>query len=264
MMIARALTIAGSDSGGGAGIQADLKTFTVFGVFGMSAVTALTAQNTQGITGIHVVPASFVRQQIDAVLSDIGVDAVKTGMLVNTEIIRTVAGALRDHAVQNLVVDPVMAAGTGAALLEPEACEALVHDLVPLASLVTPNADEAERMTGIPIKSVSDMHRAAAVLIERGARACLVKGGHLGGDQAIDVLHDGKRMHELSAPRLSVRHTHGTGCQLSAAITANLARGRPLADAVAEAKRFITTAIAHGLAIGKGTGPANPLAWREE
>jgi len=263
-MIARALTIAGSDSGGGAGIQADLKTFTVFGVYGMSAVTALTAQNTWGITGIHVVPASFVQQQIDAVLSDIGVDAVKTGMLVNAEIIRTVGGALRDHAVQNVVVDPVMAAGTGAALLEPEACEALVRDLVPLASLVTPNVGEAETMTGVPIKSVSDMHRAAAALIERGAKACLVKGGHLGGDQAIDVLHDGKRTHEFWTLRVPVRHTHGTGCQLSAAITANLARGRSLADSVAEAKRFITTAIAHGLAIGKGTGPANPLAWREE
>jgi hydroxymethylpyrimidine/phosphomethylpyrimidine kinase len=264
LMIARALTIAGSDSGGGAGIQADLKTFTVFGVFGMSAVTALTAQDTKGIVGIHVVPASFVRRQIDAVLNDIGVDAVKTGMLVNTEIIHAVAGALRDHAVQNLVVDPVMVAGTGAALLEPAACDALVRDLVPLASLVTPNVDEAERMTGVLIKSVSDMHRAAAALIERGARACLVKGGHLSGDQAIDVLRDGKRTHELSAPRLSVRHTHGTGCQLSAAITASLARGRSLADSVAEAKRFITIAIAHGLAIGKGTGPANPLAWRGE
>jgi hydroxymethylpyrimidine kinase/phosphomethylpyrimidine kinase len=263
-MIARALTIAGSDSGGGAGIQADLKTFTVFGVYGMSAVTALTAQNTRGITGVHVVPASFIRQQIEAVLDDIGVDAVKTGMLVNSEVVRAVAGALRDHAFQNLVVDPIMAAGTGAALLEPEACEALVRHLVPLASLVTPNIYEAERMTGVAVKSVSDMHRAAAALIERGARACLVKGGHLGGDLAIDVLHDGARTHELSAPRMSVRHTHGTGCQLSAAITANLARGRPLAEAVAQAKRFITTAIAHGLAIGEGAGPANPLAWREE
>jgi hydroxymethylpyrimidine/phosphomethylpyrimidine kinase len=263
-MIVRALTIAGSDSGGGAGIQADLKTFTVLGVYGMSAVTALTAQNTRGIVGIHAAPASFVRKQIDAVLGDIGVDAIKTGMLVNTEIICAVVGALRDYAVQNLVVDPVMVAGTGAALLEPEAREALVRDLVPLASLVTPNVSEAETMTSAPIKSVSDMHRAAAVLIERGARACLIKGGHLGGDQAIDVLHDGKRTHELLAPRLSVRHTHGTGCQLSAAITANLARGRSLVDAVTAAKRFITTAIAHGLAIGKGTGPANPLAWREE
>jgi hydroxymethylpyrimidine/phosphomethylpyrimidine kinase len=263
-MIARALTIAGSDSGGGAGIQADLKTFTVFGVFGMSAVTALTAQNSRGITGIHVVPASFVRQQIDAVLSDIGADAVKTGMLVNAEIVDAVVSVLRDHAVRNLVVDPVMVAGTGTALLEPAACEAFVRDLVPLARLVTPNLGEAERMTGVPIRSVSDMHQAAAVLIERGARACLIKGGHLSGDQAIDVLHDGNRTDELSAPRISVRHTHGTGCQVSAAITANLARGRTLAEAVAEAKRFITTAIAHGLAIGKGTGPANPLAWYEE
>jgi hydroxymethylpyrimidine/phosphomethylpyrimidine kinase len=263
-MIARALTIAGSDSGGGAGIQADLKTFTVFGVFGMSAVTALTAQNTQGISAIHAVPASFVRQQIEAVLSDIGADAVKTGMLVNTDIVRAVAGALRDHAVQNLVVDPVMVAGTGAALLAPEAREALVRDLLPLATLVTPNVHEAQALTGVAIRSVLDLHRAAAALVARGARACFVKGGHLDGDQAVDVLHDGAQTHELSAPRLPARHAHGTGCQLSAAITANLARGRSLLDSVTQAKQFITAAIAHGLPIGKGTGPANPLAWREK
>lgn len=260
-MMPRALTIAGSDSGGGAGIQADLKTFTTIGVFGMSAVTALTAQNTCGITGIHVIPAAFVRAQIDAVVSDIGVDAVKTGMLVNADIIAAVAAALREHAVQCVVVDPVMVAGTGATLLQADAAAALLRDLVPLARLVTPNLHEAESMTGLQIRNVADMHRAAAALVQRGARACLIKGGHLSGPEAIDVLHDGNDSRELSSARLAVRHTHGTGCQLSAAIAANLARGLPLHGAVTEAKRFITVAIAHGLAIGKGAGPANPLAW---
>ncbi len=261
MEIARALTIAGSDSGGGAGIQADLKTFTALRVFGMSAITALTAQNTCGITGIHVVPGAFVRRQIDAVVADIGVDAVKTGMLVNAEIIQAVAAALQEHAIRCVVVDPVMVAGTGATLLEPEGRAALVRDLVPLASVVTPNVDEAQAMTGVSIRSVRDMHRAAAALIEGGARACLVTGGHLSGDHAIDVLHDGRQTRELSTARLAVRHTHGTGCQLSAAIAANLARGLQLDEAVTQAKGFITLAIAHGLAIGRGTGPANPLAW---
>lgn len=264
IMIPRALSIAGSDSGGGAGIQADLKTFTAWRVFGMSAITALTAQNTCGISGIHVVPAAFVRAQIDAVVADIGVDAVKTGMLVNAEIVRTVAAALRDHAVNCVVVDPVMIAGTGATLLEADACTALLRDLVPVAQVVTPNVNEAQRMTGVRIQNVADMHRAAAALIERGARACLIKGGHLSCPEAVDVFHDGNHSCELSSPRIAVPHTHGTGCQLSAAITANLAHGRPLDQAVAEAKRFITAAIAHGLAIGKGTGPANPLAWLDE
>jgi hydroxymethylpyrimidine/phosphomethylpyrimidine kinase len=263
-MIARALTIAGSDSGGGAGIQADLKTFTVFGVFGMSAVTALTAQNTCGVTGIHAVPAAFVRAQIDAVVSDIGVDAVKTGMLVSADIIATVAQAVRDHAIAPLVVDPVMVAQSGAALLEPAAHAALLADLLPLATLVTPNVPEAEALTGIVIRSVADMREAARLLIERGARACLVKGGHLSGDDAVDVLDDGRNPQELRTVRVATRHTHGTGCQLSAAITALLARGVPLVDAVERAKRFITVAIRNGLAMGKGAGPANPLAWLKE
>lgn len=262
-MIARALTIAGSDSGGGAGVQADLKTFTVFRVFGMSAITALTAQNTCGITGVHAIPATFVRQQIDAVVSDIGVDAVKTGMLVNAAIVRAAAAALRDHHVKILVVDPVMLAGTGAALLETEAREALVRELFPLASLVTPNIPEAEALTGRTIRSAGDMRHAARALRERGAQACLIKGGHLPGAEAIDVFYDGTDLRELAAPRLPVRHTHGTGCQLSAAITAGLARGLSLCEAVEQSKRFITAAIAHGLAIGRGTGPANPLAWLE-
>lgn len=263
-MLARALTIAGSDSGGGAGIQADLKTFTVFEVFGMSAITALTAQNTCGVTGIHAVPAAFVRAQIDAVVTDIGVDAVKTGMLVSAEIIATVAQAVRHHAIRQLVVDPVMIAQSGAALLEPAACAALLQELVPLATLVTPNVPEAEALTGVAIRSVGDMRAAARRLLDRGAHACLIKGGHLGGDEAVDVFDDGRNAQELRTVRLPTRHTHGTGCQLSAAVTAQLARGAPLLEAVERAKRFITVAIRHGLAIGKGAGPANPLAWLHE
>ena len=261
VMIARALTIAGSDSGGGAGVQADLKTFTVFRVFGMSAITALTAQNTCGVAGVYEVPAAFVRQQIDAVAADIGVDAAKTGMLVNADIVRAVASALRDHHVKNVVVDPVMLAGTGTTLLNTEARETLLAELLPLARLVTPNIHEAENLTGAPITCVADMRQAARVLQTRGPRACLIKGGHLGGAEAIDVLYDGHELHELATPRLAAAHTHGTGCQLSAAITACLARGMSLLDAVRVSKRFITAAIAHGLAIGNGTGPANPLAW---
>ena len=263
-MIPRALTIAGSDSSGGAGIQADLKTFTVLGVYGMSAITALTAQNTRGVHGIHTVPASFVRDQIDAVVSDIGIDAAKTGMLANAEIIRAVAAAIGTHRIDPVVVDPVMAAQSGALLLAADARDALVHELIPLASLVTPNVHEAQELTGIAIASLADMRRAARALIAQGARAALVKGGHLTGPEAIDVFDDGQHQIELAAPRLSTVHTHGTGCQLSAAITAHLARGLPLHEAVAHAKRFITVAIRGGLAIGRGAGPANPLAWKKE
>jgi hydroxymethylpyrimidine/phosphomethylpyrimidine kinase len=263
-MIVRALTIAGSDSGGGAGIQADLKTFTVFGVFGMSAVTAVTAQNTCGVVGVHAVPAAFVRQQIDAVVSDIGVDAAKTGMLVSAEIIRTVAGAVHAHAIAPLVVDPVMLAQSGGALLEPAACATLRRELLPLATLVTPNVPEAEALTGMTIRSVAEMRNAARALIDQGAAACLVKGGHLSGDEAVDVFDDGRNAIELRVARLPTPHTHGTGCQLSAAITAELARGAPLLAAVECAKRFITVAIRNALAIGTGAGPANPLAWLKE
>jgi len=263
-MIARALTIAGSDSGGGAGIQADLKTFTVLGVYGMSAVTALTAQNTCGVSGIHTPPATFVRQQIDAVLSDIGVDAVKTGMLPTAEVIIAVAGAVRHYRIDRLVVDPVMMAQSGASLMHAAARASMVRELLPLASLVTPNIPEAETLVGFSIGSVADMRRAARALIGCGAKACLVKGGHLEGPDAVDVFDDGHESRELTAPRIATRHTHGTGCQLSAAITAYLARGYPLPAAIERAKRFITTAIGNSLAIGKGAGPANPLAWRDE
>ncbi len=260
-MIARALTIAGSDSGGGAGIQADLKTFTVFGVYGMSAVTALTAQNTCGVAGIHPVPPHFVRAQIDAVVSDIGVDAAKTGMLANAELVRVVAAAVRAWRVESLVVDPVMIAQSGAALAEDDVGDTLLRELLPLATLVTPNLHEAGRLTGLRVASVPDMRRAARRLLDAGAQAVLVKGGHLDGGEAVDVFDDGHERHEFRGERLAAVHTHGTGCQLSAAITAGLAAGLPLVRAIGQAKAFITVAIRGGLAIGRGTGPANPLAW---
>ena len=260
-MLPKALTIAGSDSGGGAGIQADLKTFTVFGAYGTSVITALTAQNTLGVTAIHVPPVEFLAAQLEAVLADIGTDAAKTGMLANAEVIRVVARAVRDYSIDRLVVDPVMLAQSGAALIEPDAVAALRQDLIPLALLVTPNAPEAEVLVGMEIRTVSDLRRAARALLERGARSVLIKGGHLEGEEAIDVFDDGQVVQELRAPRIHTSNTHGTGCQLSAAITAGLAWGKTLNQAVTEAKHFISIAIANGLDIGKGHGPANPLAY---
>lgn len=260
--IPKALTIAGSDSSGGAGIQADLKTFTVHGVYGASAITALTAQNTTGVLGIEVVPAEFVRLQIDAVMNDIGADAVKTGMLANAEIVAVVVEALRRHRVQRLVVDPVMVAQSGARLMDRAAVEAVIDALIPSALLVTPNIPEAEALLGSEIRCGGQMREAALAIRAMGASACLLKGGHLDGADAVDVLASADGVEEISTPRLPSRHTHGTGCQLAAAITANLARGFELRRAVHEAKRFITVAIAHGLALGHGDGPANPMAWK--
>lgn len=261
-MIARVLTIAGSDSGGGAGIQADLKTFTVFRTYGMSAVTALTAQNTCGVHGIAAVAPAFVRAQIDAVASDIGVDAVKTGMLADAAIIAVVAEAIRVHRLAPLVVDPVMVAQGGAPLLARDAVDALRRTLLPLARVVTPNVPEAEALLGMRIAALADLHVAARRLVEDcGAGAALVKGGHLAGDAAVDVLYDGGTAHELRAARLATPHTHGTGCITAAALAAGLARGLPLLAAAQTAKRFVTAAIAAGLPLGSGHGPANPLAW---
>jgi hydroxymethylpyrimidine/phosphomethylpyrimidine kinase len=236
----------------------------VFRVFGMSAITAVTVQNTCEVRDVHPVPAPLVRQQIDAVATDIGIDAVKTGMLVNAAIISAVASAVRDHHLHPLVIDPVMLAGTGAALLDADAREALVRELLPNASLITPNVPEAEALAGVCIRTVADMRVAARRLIERGAGACLVKGGHLTGAEVVDVFDDGTDVREFTAPRLAARHTHGTGCQLSAAIAANLARGLSLPAAIDVSKRFITAAIRGALALGHGTGPANPLVWLDE
>jgi hydroxymethylpyrimidine/phosphomethylpyrimidine kinase len=251
--IPRALTIAGSDSGGGAGIQADLKTFAALGVYGTSAITAITAQNTRGVVGAGELPASLVAAQIDAVLDDIGADAVKTGMLSRSGIIQAVAERAR-HWRLRLVVDPVMVAKGGAPLLRPDAVGTLVAVLLPLAEVVTPNIPEAAALAGETIASEDDMRRAARVIHDLGPNHVVVKGGHRDGP-AVDVYFDGERFVELRAERVDTPHTHGTGCTFSAAITAFLARGLAVEEAIAAAKRYVTGAIRHAPGIGHGHGP---------
>jgi hydroxymethylpyrimidine/phosphomethylpyrimidine kinase len=259
MSTPRAMTIAGSDSGGGAGIQADLKTFTVMGVFGTSAITALTAQNTTGVTGVVEIAPGFVAEQIDAIMRDIGTDAAKTGMLSNAGIIEAVAGAVQRWEIARLVVDPVMIAKSGAPLLRPEATDALRRLLLPVALVVTPNLHEAAALIGRPVRTLPEMREAARVIGAMGPRYVVVKGGHLDdSDRSVDVLFDGEAFEEFSAPRTASKHTHGTGCVFSAAITAGLARGQAVPDAVARAKEIITAAIAAGLPIGEGHGPTDP------
>jgi hydroxymethylpyrimidine/phosphomethylpyrimidine kinase len=253
-----ALTIAGSDSGGGAGIQADLKTFFAFGCHGTSALTALTAQNTVGVTGVHEVPPAFVREQIDAVANDIGVQATKTGMLASAEIVEAVADAVRDHALTRLVVDPVFVSKHRNTLLADSAVGALKVRLIPLAEVITPNLFEAGALLGREVATIDEMRVAAKQLIELGPRSVLVKGGHLADEPAIDVFYDGTDFHELEGTRYETDDTHGTGCALSAAITARLAHGDALLDAVRAGKAFIEGAIRHGIRIGKGYGPVNP------
>jgi hydroxymethylpyrimidine/phosphomethylpyrimidine kinase len=252
-----AMTVAGSDSGGGAGIQADLKTFAVLGVHGTSAITAITAQNTQGVTEILELPTSLVREQIDVVVRDIGVQAAKTGMLSSAAIIATVAEAMRSHRIRNLVVDPVMVAKGGARLLRDDAVVVLRKQLVPLAAVITPNLPEAAVLLGRRVESLNDRRQAARDLVGLGARAAVVKGGHADSD-ATDVFFDGTRMVELEGERIATANTHGSGCAFSAAITAGLARGAPPFDAVREAKTFITEAIRNSLELGHGHGPVNP------
>lgn len=257
----RAVTVAGSDSGGGAGIQADLKTFEALGIYGMSVVTALTAQNTLGVHGIHEVPADFVRLQLDVVIDDIGVDAVKTGMLANAEIIETVADGFRHHAVEHIVVDPVSASKHGDPLLHPEAVEALRELLLPLALVVTPNVAEVGLLCDLTVESVDDLRPAAEAMLGLGSRWALIKGGHLPGNvDAIDLLTDGDTWLEIRSHRLDTRDTHGTGCTLASAIAAGLTRGHDVVTAVKAAKRFVTGAIAHGMTLGSGIGPVDP-AW---
>ncbi len=258
MTIPRCLTIAGSDSGGGAGIQADLKTFEAFGCFGMSALCAVTAQNTKEVRAMHVLPPEFVVSQIEAVVEDIGVDAGKCGMLGDTEIVRAVAGFLRRHRFP-LVVDPVMVAKSGARLLAADAVGALREELLPLAVLVTPNVPEAEILSGVRIKSKEDQVEAARFLA-RISGAALVKGGHLPGEEVVDVLATGDEVWEFRRPRLSHPHTHGTGCALSAAICAGLALGEALPDAVARAEAFLTRALRYAFPLGGGHGPVQHLA----
>jgi len=258
-----ALTIAGSDSGGGAGIQADLKTFFALGCHGTSALTALTAQNTVGVSAIHEVPADFVVAQIDAIVTDIGVAAAKTGMLASSEIVSAVAKAVRAHDIPHLVVDPVFVSKHGDMLLADDAVEALRSELFPLATVITPNLFEAAGLVGWDVRTLDDAERAAKELFSLGPAAVLVKGGHLADrvDRAIDVFYAGDRVEHMDGPRFDTNDTHGTGCAMSAAITARLAHGDDIGDAVRTAKDFVAGAIRRGLRLGRGYGPVNP-GWR--
>ena len=253
------LTIAGSDSGGGAGIQADLKTMLALGVHGMSAITAITAQNSLGVSGVWELPIDAVRQQIRAVLDDIGTDAIKTGMLGSAELVAATADEVRECRVP-LVVDPVAVSKHGDSLIGPEALEALRGQLIPLATVVTPNLDEVRRLTGLEITDAAQLPQAAEALLAYGPQWVLVKGGHLAGD-AVDLLTDGDTAIELHAPRLDNRHTHGTGCTLASAVAAELAKGAAVPDAVRAAKAYVTGAIEAGFALGAGIGPVDH-AWR--
>jgi hydroxymethylpyrimidine/phosphomethylpyrimidine kinase len=259
----RLLSIAGSDSGGGAGIQADLKTFSALGCFGMTAITALTAQNTTGVRAIHGVPPNMLRDQIDAVVEDIGVDAVKIGMLHSPEIVRTVAEAIDRHGLQRVVLDPVMVATSGAVLIDNPAIAALVGELFRRAVLVTPNLDEAALLVGRRLTSETDMQAAARELLAQGAQAVLLKGGHLAGDVVSDLLMVQKdnrvEAHWMRAPRIHTMNTHGTGCTLSSAIAAYLAMGYSLVDAVEAARIYVRGALAAGSTVktGQGGGPLN-------
>ncbi|MDD5170299.1 MAG: bifunctional hydroxymethylpyrimidine kinase/phosphomethylpyrimidine kinase [Syntrophales bacterium] len=259
MTIPRVLTVAGSDSSGGAGIQADLKTITVMGGFGMSVITALTAQNTTGVHGIHEVPPEFVAAQFDAVAADIGIDAAKTGMLFSSDILTVVAKKIRQYKVDKLVVDPVMVAKGGTDLLPVRAKNALIRELLPLALVITPNIPEAEVLTDVIIASPSDMKAAAKIIHDMGARNVVIKGGHL-IDGAVDILYDGHDFHEFPFDRLPTKDTHGTGCTFSAAIVTRLAMGDSVIEAVRIAEKFIASAIRNALRLGQGQGPTNHLA----
>ena len=259
----RALTIAGSDSGGGAGIQADLKTFAALGVYGTSALTAITAQNTLGVTGVQEMTPDMVAAQIDAVVTDIGTDAVKTGMLSSSPIIRVVAGKVSEHSLPNLVVDPVMVAKGGDPLLQEEAVDALRMLLVPLALVVTPNLPEASALVGYEVSTLEQARQAARDIVAMGSGSVVVKGGHLEGD-AVDVFYDGSDFREFSAPRIETTSTHGTGCTFASAIAAGLAVGMQVEEAVGRAKAYVTEAIRRSFPMGNGHGPLNHFhaLWR--
>jgi len=254
--IRKALTIAGSDSGAGAGIQADLKTFAALGVYGTSAITAITAQNTVGVSAICVLSPKLVAAQIDAVVSDIGAEAVKTGMLANAGIINMVAKKIREHRLRNVVVDPVMVATSGDLLIQKSAVAALRTRLIPMATVVTPNLPEAEELTGMKLRSPEELEEAARRIVAMGAQSVIIKGGHRRGP-AVDLFYDGKKFRALYAPRIRTKNTHGTGCTFSAAIAANLAQGEKLESAVTLAKQFITGAIRRAFPVGAGHGPVH-------
>ncbi|MEG1003274.1 bifunctional hydroxymethylpyrimidine kinase/phosphomethylpyrimidine kinase [Clostridium sp.] len=253
----RALTIAGSDCSGGAGIQADLKSFSANGVFGMSVITAITAQNTKGVFGIQDINEDMIRDQIRVIFDDIRVDAVKIGMVSKIESIKAIGQALKEVSdVKKIVVDPVMVSKSGFKLLSEDAKDTLIEELFPIATLITPNLPEAEEILGVEIKTLEDMKEAAIKLKELGPKYVLVKGGHL-EDDATDLLYDGENFTYYSQERINSKNTHGTGCTLSSAIAANLAKGMNIQDAVKEGKRYITVAIEHGIELGHGVGPTN-------
>lgn len=250
------LTIAGSDSSGGAGIQADLKTFAAHGVFGMSVITAVTAQNTQGVFAVQDITAEVIAKQIEAIFDDIAVAAVKIGMVSQIATIKIIAAKLREYAAVNIVVDPVMVSKSGYHLLNSSAETTLIQELLPLATITTPNIPEAEVIIGKTILTLSDMEAAARIIFAMGPKHVLIKGGHLEGDST-DILFDGDKFTYFKSPRIPTKNTHGTGCTLSSAIAANLGSGLPVIEAVAKAKDYITVAIEHSLDIGKGVGPTH-------
>lgn len=252
----KVLTIAGSDCSGGAGIQADLKTFAAHGVYGMSVIVSAVAENTCRLLGRQDISPIIIEKQIDAVFEDIGADAVKVGMLPNSACMEAVARRLRQYRPKNIVIDPVMIAKSGAALMDPDAVNTFVREILPLADLLTPNIPEAEALTRHKIEAPQDMEQAAEKICALGANSVLVKGGHAAGD-ALDILYDGNQFFRFSAGRIPTKNTHGTGCTYSSAIASNLALGLPLQEAVRLAKSYVTTAIRHSLAIGKGWGPTN-------
>jgi hydroxymethylpyrimidine/phosphomethylpyrimidine kinase len=251
------LTIAGSDSGGGAGIQADIKSMSANGVFAMSVITAITAQNTEEVTDVFELPTSIIAAQIDAVFDDFEVAAVKTGMLSSTAIVEIVAKMLKPQNVTNLIVDPVMISKSGHPLLKPDAIESMKQQLFPLALLVTPNVHEAQQLSGIEIKTLADARRAAKVIHGFGCKHVLIKGGHLLAERATDLLYDGRFFNIYKGEFIDTAHTHGTGCTFASAIAAHLAKGKSVNDAVQTAKTYLTETIRHGLAIGHGAGPTN-------
>lgn len=265
MAVFKALTIAGSDSGGGAGIQADLKTFQELGVFGMSAITAITVQNTLGVHGVYPLPVSAALEQMQAIADDMNADAVKTGMLFSAELIEGVAGKIREIGWRNLVVDPVMVAKGGARLLQEDAVEALKKHLIPLALVVTPNLPEAEVLTGLTLKTSEDAREAAKTIHAMGARHVVIKGGHAGhSEKSVDLLYDGSGFVELPGRRIQTPNTHGTGCTFSAAACAELAKGKTVEEALRTAKQFIQSAIEYPISVGHGHGPTNHWAYRKK
>ena len=254
--IKKVLTIAGSDCSGGAGIQADLKTFAAHGVYGMSVIVSVVAENTFRVIDMQDITPGMIEKQIDAVFEDIGADAVKVGMLSQPCCMEAVARKLREYKPRNVVIDPVMVAKNGCPLMNPNSVDTLIREILPLADLLTPNIPEAEIISGMRISSSEDMERASKCISELGANNVLIKGGHAVGD-ALDILYDGKQFYHFSTERINTKNTHGTGCTYSSAIASNLALGLDLQEAVKKAKEYVTIAIRHSLAIGKGCGPTH-------